>query len=71
MNPNNSITSNGWCLAGDSVYVVYLKTGGEAKLNLPDGKYSVHWYNPREGGALLIGNKTEIDGIQGIIGRKY
>ncbi|MFC2111626.1 discoidin domain-containing protein [Bacteroidota bacterium] len=62
MTPNNSKTSNGWCLAGDSVYVVYLKTGGEARLNLPDGRYSVRWYNPREGGALI---SQSIDSING------
>ncbi len=46
------------CLAqtGQS-YVVYLKTGGTHTLNLAaaTGTYTIKWYNPRSGGALVNG----------------
>ncbi len=45
-----------WCLAKPGeVYAVYLPQGGPATLAVPEGAYSVHWYNPREGGPLIPG----------------
>ncbi len=34
------------------VYAVYLPTGGDVAMQLPAGKWSLQWYNPREGGGL-------------------
>lgn len=48
-----------YCLAkaGDT-YVVYLPHGGSAEIDLSaaPGAYSVHWYNPRKGGAPRLGS---------------
>jgi hypothetical protein len=33
-------------------YVVYLPDGAPTHLAVPDGRYRVAWYNPREGGDL-------------------
>ncbi|MER2490975.1 DUF5060 domain-containing protein [Catenovulum sediminis] len=55
---------NGWGLGkrGD-FYILYSKDASQLlQLKLPQGqaKYSIHWYNPRAGGALVQGSKTEI-----------
>ncbi|WP_250931572.1 DUF5060 domain-containing protein [Aporhodopirellula aestuarii] len=46
------------------VYLVYLKKGGEAKLDLTDasGKFNVRWFNPRTGGKLDTGAVSTVDG---------
>ncbi len=46
------------------IYVVYLKQGGTAKLDLSkhQGVFEVQWYNPREGGPLLSGTTRVIRG---------
>lgn len=44
------------------VYAVYLPGGGSAKLKLTEGKYTVHWYNPRRGGNLQTGSVCEVSG---------
>ena len=63
MLPDDSLVSAGWCLAKPGqVYAVYLPDGGTAELNLPQGSYSVHWYNPRSGGKLQIGSLTKVTG---------
>jgi len=58
-------TKEGFCFAkkGDT-YVILLKKGGEASLDLNEqgGKYTVHWYNPREGGELQTGSRKSIRG---------
>ncbi len=52
-NPDH--TNKAYCLAkpGD-VYLVYLPTGGNQKLNLEgqSGGFTVSWFNPRQGGKL-------------------
>jgi len=52
-----------FCKPGE-IYVVYLKQGSSAKLNLGDSvaTFSVQWYNPRAGGELQIGSVTLIKG---------
>ncbi len=54
-----------YCFAqpGD-VYVVYVPTGGGAKLDLTDveGEFSVQWFNPRSGGELQVGTKRRLVG---------
>ena len=46
------------------VYVVYLPQGGAARLDLgaADEAYTVHWYDPRSGGALQTGSVTTLNG---------
>jgi hypothetical protein len=46
------------------LYLVYLPTGGTTKLDLANqsGRFTVHWFNPREGGTLLKGSVQSIDG---------
>ncbi len=45
-----------YCFAKpDEIYLVYLPQGGTSQLDLSQasGKFSVQWFNPREGGELL------------------
>jgi hypothetical protein len=47
-----------YCFAkAGEVYLVYLPTGGETKLDLSaaSGAFTVAWFNPRAGGALQAG----------------
>ncbi len=67
MSNNNSISSaaDGYCLfKPGSQYVIYLKNGGTTSLDLRSypGTYSVRWYDPRHGGNLKTGSKTQISG---------
>ena len=63
MQPADALATGGWCLArpGD-VYALYLPEGGSARLELPPGRYSVRWYDPRAGGALREGDPGEVGG---------
>jgi hypothetical protein len=45
-----------------ALYAVYLPKGGSATLNLAEGAYTVRWYNPRAGGALLTGSVSSVQG---------
>jgi len=57
--------SSDYCLCKPGlVYVVYLKNGGTAKLDLSDGKgtFEVHWYDPRHGGSLQTGTVRAVHG---------
>jgi hypothetical protein len=51
------VTGSGvWCLAKPGeIYAVYIPQGGITTLEIPEGAYSVEWYNPREGGPLTRG----------------
>ena len=54
-----------YCLADPGRrYVVYLPTGGTTSLDLGAGagRYSVHWFDPRTGGALQAGSVREVRG---------
>jgi hypothetical protein len=46
--------NSGWCFAKQKeLFLVYLPKGGSVGLKLPnEGVYSLHLFNPREGGAL-------------------
>ncbi|HYP15419.1 MAG TPA: DUF5060 domain-containing protein [Bryobacteraceae bacterium] len=46
------------------IYAIYLPTGGTTNLNLGtmSRTYSVHWFDPRVGGALQRGSVTTIQG---------
>ncbi|MGF1494287.1 MAG: DUF5060 domain-containing protein [Microcoleaceae cyanobacterium] len=44
------------------IYAVYLPDGGTTNIDLPDGDYTVQWYNPRTGGDLLTGTVEDLLG---------
>ncbi len=59
------ITENAWCLAKENeLYLVYLPYGGAARLNLEqaNGTFTLHWYDPRNGGGLISSGLTEVEG---------
>ncbi|MEM1069757.1 MAG: PKD domain-containing protein, partial [Planctomycetota bacterium] len=67
MSANDAITSADYGFyKADEVYVVYDKAGGNANLNLSgaSGSFDVHWYDPRNGGALHSGTVTSVAGGQ-------
>ncbi|MBC8004709.1 MAG: DUF5060 domain-containing protein, partial [Verrucomicrobia bacterium] len=43
-------------------YVLYLPKGGAPQILLPEGKYSIQWFNPRQGGPLVDGKVKTITG---------
>ena len=66
MAPDNGLASGAkgarvLAKAGE-VYAVQLPAGGTARLEVPEGVYSVEWYNPREGGELQQGRVKSIKG---------
>ncbi len=63
MSPDDSLVSNGWCLAEpESIYAVFLPEGGTTDINLPAGEFGVRWFNPRTGGRLLSGSLGQVTG---------
>ncbi len=55
--------SNAYCLAkSDEVYAVYLPKADPTEINLPAGKFTVKWLNPRAGGKLMDGTVKSIIG---------
>jgi hypothetical protein len=63
MSPKDSLVSSGLCLAKPGeVYAVYLPGGGSTQLDLAEGSYTVHWYNPRTGGKLQKGSIEKVKG---------
>ena len=71
MSPNNALISdpNAYVLAkNDEIYAIYLKKGHSTKLQMPEGNYTVQWYDPRQGGKLQQGSVTSItgDGLKSI-----
>lgn len=53
------------CLArSGEIYLVYLPWGDVSSIDLrdTDGTFSVHWFNPREGGPLIQGDVTSVEG---------
>ena len=61
MEPNDelAIGEDNWAMAVEGqVYLIYLRNGGEAKVDLSgarDQEFSVRWFNPRVGGDLIEG----------------
>ncbi len=66
MQPDNALASEAEevrvLAAPGRLYAVYLPHGGPASLRLEPGAYTVQWYNPRAGGALLAGSVREVTG---------
>jgi len=65
MSNENSLISaaDGYCLRKPGeVYVVYLKTSSSTNITLPEGKFTIRWYNPRVGGRLQSTDITSLTG---------
>ncbi|MBV5311945.1 MAG: DUF5060 domain-containing protein [Prolixibacteraceae bacterium] len=65
MKPANELVDakDAFCLAkAGETYVVYLPQTGNPTIELPLGKYSVKWFNPRTGGNLQDGKLTTLTG---------
>jgi len=67
MTPNDTLVSaeKAYCFARPGqIYAIYLPAGGTTSLDLDDhsATFAVKWYNPRIGGQLQTGTKTEIKG---------
>ncbi|MDQ8179568.1 DUF5060 domain-containing protein [Pelagicoccus sp. SDUM812005] len=68
MEPNDALVvgEDNWALAKEGqTYLLYLKNGGEAKVDLSgaQGKtFTVHWFNPRLGGELIEGMPARVEG---------
>lgn len=60
----NQADDNAWVLAQPGeFYIVYIKDASkelELKMQLGIGKYSIKWFDPRNGGKLIKGTKEEI-----------
>jgi hypothetical protein len=58
---NTTNDNSRYCLAKPGeLYLVYLPDGGTCEIDLAmeKGEFSVHWFNPRTGGALIPAGKT-------------
>ncbi len=65
MQPADELTAaaDDYCFARPGeVYAVYLPAGDSTELELPQGRYSVGWYNPRQGGELAAGTVKTLSG---------
>lgn len=65
MQPADELTAAGddYCFAKPGeVYAVYLPAGDSTELELAQGRYSVRWYNPRQGGELAAGTVETLSG---------
>ncbi|MDB4766685.1 DUF5060 domain-containing protein [bacterium] len=68
MIPNDdlAIGEDNWAMANEGrIYLLYLKNGGEAKVNLTGAqgqKLSVSWFDPRNGGDLIAGSPMTVTG---------
>ena len=43
-------------------YVAYLPDARDGAVELPAGRYSVRWFDPRNGGPLRTGTVAEVEG---------
>jgi hypothetical protein len=65
MAPDNTLVTGApaYILAtAGEVYAAYLPEGGAVALRLEPGRYSVHWYDPRNGGDLQTGSVKIVEG---------
>ncbi len=65
MKPADDATArdDDYCLAlPGKLYAVYMPDGKGAGIDLPDGRYTVGWYDPRNGGDLAAGPVKELPG---------
>lgn len=65
-NDNLAMGEENWALANEGqTYLVYLKNGGEGTVDLSGAHgrdFSVQWFNPRTGGALMTGTPGTVTG---------
>ncbi|MEM9157756.1 MAG: DUF5060 domain-containing protein [Verrucomicrobiota bacterium] len=62
---NDNRNNSKYCLAKEGeIYLIYLPNGGSADLDLSkdESKFSVSWFNPREGGKLQKGSTKSVKG---------
>jgi hypothetical protein len=62
---NQKNDNSRYCFAkAGELYLVYLPDGGETKIDLAgtSGKFSLKWFNPREGGAPKANGNAAING---------
>ncbi len=62
MAPVTNFIPNGWTLKNKNNCLLYLKNGGSASILLPQGKYDIRWFDPRNGGGLKKGSKAKMQG---------
>ena len=59
--------TNAWCFTKPGeVYAVYIFGGADVKLELPDGTFTTHWFDIRNGGTLIAGNPLSGPGTAAI-----
>ncbi|MDW7694844.1 DUF5060 domain-containing protein [Flammeovirgaceae bacterium SG7u.111] len=52
-----------YCFAKEGeIYAVYLNGTGSTNIQLAEGKYTIKWFDPKNGGALQTGSMTETEG---------
>jgi hypothetical protein len=61
-NGRTTATDDFFFMKEDACYAIYLPAGEPASLVLGEGQYTIQWYNPREGGALVTGSIPEVTG---------
>lgn len=70
---HNGITSStsDYCFGKPgTAYAIYLPDGATTNITLPSTEtYSVHWYNPRTGGALVTGTVASVKGGTHSVGK--
>ena len=62
MEPHDELVKGegAWCLAKPGeIYAVYTPKPADLRLELPQGKFQVQWYNPRTGGELKKGKTVK------------
>ena len=73
MIPNDELATgeDNWAMANEGrIYLLYLKNGGEAKINLSAAQgqeFSVSWFDPRNGGDLIDGSPSNVTGGSEIV----
>ena len=58
------MTENGYALSSANTFVIFLEAANRVIKLDPHVDYEVTWYNPREGGDLVAGNKTMVTGSE-------
>ena len=66
MQPNHRLVQqeDAYCLVKtNEIYAVYLPKIKNSKIDLrnAEGSFDIHWYNPREGGQLVVGTITQVE----------
>ncbi len=67
---NTKNDNSKYCLAKkDELYIVYLPQGDTTELDLSDasGEFSVSWFNPRSGGALIASDVKQVRGGEAVM----